>query len=197
MLADNTITKPSEFSSVIAAEASSAVTTAANLNTINLNNSNGAISFESGITVEDTAANLGNVVGDATISFANNVSITATNAVGPVLADEIYNTINGSGTKTYAVEMGVSDINNAVQSSLAAATTVTVSGSAGFDTINMSTFTLNNLTINSDAFGDVIYASLGNDTINSGTGSDNIYSFVHLFLLVHLIISSHMECGEL
>jgi hypothetical protein len=177
MIADSSITKPSEFSSVISAEAGSAVTTAANINTINTNNSNGSISFASGITVQDTAANLGNIVGDATISFANNVSIRATDDVGAVLADSIYNTINGSGSKVYAVAMGPTDITNAVQASLAAATTVTVSGSAGLDTINMSTFTLTNLTINSGAFGDVIYASLGDDTIDSGTGSDNIYSF--------------------
>jgi hypothetical protein len=177
MLDDGSITKPSEFSSVISAEDGSAVTTAANINTINLSNSNGSISFGNGITVQDTAANLGKIVGDVTISFANNVSIKATNDVGPVLADAIYNTINGSGSKVYDVAMGVSDINNAVQASLAAATTVTVSGSSGLDSINMSTFTLSNLTIDSGAFGDVIYASLGADTIDSGTGSDNIYSF--------------------
>ncbi|MDA7551792.1 hypothetical protein N8760_08315, partial [Rhodobacteraceae bacterium] len=177
MLADSSITKPSEFSSVISAEADSAVTTAANINTINLNNSNGSISFASGITVEDTAVNLGKVVGDNTISFANNVSIKATNDVGPVLADSIHNTINGSGSKVYSVAMGASDITNAVQASLAAAATVTVSGSSGLDTINMSSFTLTNLTINSGGFGDVIYASLGDDTIDSGTGSDSIYSF--------------------
>ena len=177
MLADNTITKPGEFSSVIAAEAASAVTTAANLNTINVNNSNGTISFATGITVQDTAANLGNVIGDSTISFANNVSIIATDDVTPVLADDIFNTITGSGTKTYSVAMGVSDINNAVQASLAAANTVTITGSIGPDLINLAAFNLGNTTINSGGFGDTIYASAGSEAINSEAGDDTIYSF--------------------
>ena len=79
-----------------------------------------------------------------------------------------------SGTKYYDIVDG-SAIQSASSAVLLAAHSVTYNGTDTPNTIDMSAYTLSNLTINGDLGNDIIYGSGGSDVINGGADDDLIY----------------------
>jgi Ca2+-binding RTX toxin-like protein len=176
-LADPTnVVLPENFGSVISVESSGNVAVS-DVITIALNNGNGAVSFGNGITVEGTGLEFLAATADSTINFTNNVNFVAVGDVSVDAAVAMNSEGKGTGTITYNV-VDSSDAfvySASQQTALTAATSVTVNGNDTPNTINLSFFTLNNVTINGLEAADAIYGTAGNDIINGGDGADQLF----------------------
>ncbi|TAF39762.1 MAG: hypothetical protein EAZ66_04340, partial [Alphaproteobacteria bacterium] len=125
-------------------------------------------------TIQGVAADLVSVINDAGISKSGSVAFNVNSGTATVAQATIINGAVTSGTKTFSIVDG-SAIQTASSAVLAAATSVTYNGTDTPNTMDMSAYTLSNLTINANEGNDTVYGSGGNDTINGGSGADRIY----------------------
>jgi len=122
--------------------------------------------------ITGTASDLVTVISDSGISKSGSIDYTATSSATVVQATTIYGAVT-TGDKSYSI-VDQSAVQTASSAVLAAATSVTYNGTSTPNTMDMSGYTLSNLTINGLANADTLYGSLGNDTINGGTGADHL-----------------------
>jgi len=123
--------------------------------------------------IRGSASDLVSVINDSGISKSGSVDYTVTEGTATVAqAATIYAAVT-SGDKIFSIADG-SAIQSASAAVLAAAVSVTYNGTGTPNLIDMSAYTLTNLTINGLGNDDTIYGGNGADSLNGGTGNDKL-----------------------
>jgi hypothetical protein len=128
------------------------------------------VTVESTSEVNGTAADLYKVISDSGISVAGDVDYMSTSPATVKEATKIYEALT-SGVKIFSIVDGAA-LELAGADVLSAAGYVQYNGTASGKVMDMSFFTLDNLTIDGQAGNDTIYGSLGSDEIIGGSGND-------------------------
>ena len=159
---------PTNFNSEVTGEA-----LASKLINIQSFNGAGIVDVSGATSITGTASNIVSIINNnVEFNLNGHVDLIVTDNASYSQASKIYNTIS-TGDTQYSVEDGRA-LETADANVLSHAHNVIYNGSASANIMDMSFYTLNNLTINGLGGNDTITGSLGNDTINGGSGNDVI-----------------------